>query len=121
QDVITGDRDDVTALPLVRAVREAAEPDLRPLQVGEDRDGPIGLVRRGPDQLEHPAVVLVVAVAEVQPGHVHARLDEPAHALRGGGGGTHGAYDLGAPCHCHQASLSPPWGFVWLLGVASTP
>jgi hypothetical protein len=41
-------------------------------------------------------VVGVVAVAEVQPGDVHAGTDEFPQVLGGAGGGTQGADDLGA-------------------------
>ena len=58
------------------------------------------------DQPVDRLVVGVAAVAEVEPRHVHAGLDETADALRGRGGGTESADDLRAACHAHQASLS---------------
>ena len=106
EDVVAGDGDQVTGAPLVRPVGELAEPDLRPLQVGEDGDGAAGLLGGVAHEVVHLLVVLVAAVAEVQSGHVHARLDQAEHALGGSGGGPHGADDLYAACHSHQASLS---------------
>ena len=81
------------------ALGEAAEPDLRALQVDEHADAAPGLV----GGLADPAVRLLVlgvgAVAEVQPGDVHAGVDEAADGLVGRGGGAEGADDLGATVH----------------------
>jgi hypothetical protein len=88
-------------VPLDRsgAGREAAEADLRALQVGEDADGVSLGVRGVADHVVDPLVVLAVAVAEVQPGDVHARLDELAYPVGGGGGRTQRADDLCASTH----------------------
>ena len=65
-------------LELDRAVGERLEPDLRALEVGEDADA----VAAGVGGLAHQAVglgvVLVGAVAHVQPGDVHPGVHELA-------------------------------------------
>ena len=79
--VLDGDADLAAGGPDDRAVGERAEPDLRALQVGQDGDGPAGAVGGLPDPLVGGRVVLVGAVAEVQPGHVHPGLDEGGDLL----------------------------------------
>src|SRR5664279_3336961 len=71
-DVLDRDSDLLPGRPVVRPVLEPAEPDLRPLQVGQDGQRLV----RGPRGLPQPVVdrlmVGVVAVREVQPRDVHA-------------------------------------------------
>ena len=80
---------------------------LGPWQVGQDRDGVTGAVRGLADQPVGGRVVGVGAVAEVQPGDVHARLDEGGDLLRGAGSGSEGADDLRAAGHDRNASGAP--------------
>ena len=51
-------------------------------------------------------VVLVAAVAHVEPGDVHAGVDELADPLRGADGRAEGADDLGST---HDLNPSEPW------------
>jgi hypothetical protein len=98
-DVLDGDAYPLTGTPVGRAVGEAAQPDLRPLEVGEDGDVAVGRLCGLAHLAEAPAVLGVLAVAEVQPGDVHAGLDERAYTLRRVRGRPEGADDLGATCH----------------------
>jgi hypothetical protein len=79
--VLGGDRDPVAGAPLDRAVGEPAEAHLRALQVGEQADRAAGPLGRRPHPLDRLLVFGVGAVAEVEPGHVHARLDQRRHPL----------------------------------------
>ena len=74
--------------------------DLGTLQVDQDPDGVTGLVAGLADLAVDLLVVGVLAVGEVQPGDVHARIDELADALGGGDCGAEGADDLGATHGC---------------------
>src|SRR5918995_463732 len=93
-DVPSRDREAGAGDELDRALLEAGGADLRTLQVDEDADRPPRRVARRADVLVHPLVVGVVAVAEVQPGDVHARAHELAEVLGGRRGGAEGADDL---------------------------
>jgi hypothetical protein len=97
--VVGGDGDGLAGGPDDRPGREGAEADLRTLQVDQDADPAAGLVRG----LADPAVGLLVlgvrAVAEVQPGDVHARVDEAADPFVGAGSRAKGADDLRAALH----------------------
>ena len=105
-DVLDGDPDPLAGRPLDRAVGEPAEPDLGALQVGQHGDVAPGQLG-GPAHLaEAPAVLLVLAVAEVEPGDVHARVDEGAQPLEAVGGRTQGADDLRAACHMTSVSAA---------------
>ena len=78
---------------------EGAEPDLRPLQVLEDRDG-AAEARLGPaDSPDHLGVLGVGAVREIEPGDVHARGHEAIERLHAGGRGPDRADDL-RMAHC---------------------
>ncbi len=57
-------------------VGEPSEPDLRALQVRQDGDIAAGGLSREANLVESASVLRMVAVAEVQAGDVHARLDE---------------------------------------------
>ena len=81
------------------AVGEPAQPDLGPLQVGEDADGASGRVGCGPNTLVVGFVVGVVAVAEVEPRDVHSGLDQRPDGVVGSGGRTQGTDDLSASIH----------------------
>ena len=75
-DVAGGDRPDLPAGQLDRAAGEPLQPDLRPLQVGQDPDAVAAGVRGLAHQAVVLGVVLVAAVAHVQPGHVHAGVHQ---------------------------------------------
>ena len=63
--------------------------------VQEDGDRLVGPQLAGlADALHHLAVHLVVAVREIQAGHVHARVDHLHERLRVPAGRAHGADDL---------------------------
>ena len=97
--VLDGDPDALAGRPLDRAVGEAAEPDLRALQVGQHGDVAAGGLGRPANLVEAAAVLGVLAVAEVQPGDVHAGLDERAGSLGVSVDGPKRADDLGATHH----------------------
>ena len=90
-------------LQRARAGREAAQPDLRPLQVREDPDGVALGVRARADHVVHPLVVFAVAMAEVQARDVHAGLDQLADPVRGGRGRPERTDDLCASTHVRGA------------------
>lgn len=98
-DVLDGDPHRLAVLPDGRAVGETTEPDFRSLQVGEDADGVPGAVRRHPDPLVIGLVIGVVTVAEIEPGDVHAGLDEFADRLLRGGRRSQRTDDLSASTH----------------------
>ena len=102
RDVAGGDREPRALVEHVAAVGEGVQPDLRALEVGEDADPVPGGVRRLADQPVAALVVGVAAVAHVEPGDVHAGVDQLADLLRGRGGGAEGADDLGST---HAPSL----------------
>ena len=101
--VARGDGPLLALLELDRAVGEPLEPDLRALEVGEDPDAVPALV----GGLAHePVVVLVVgvaAVAHVEPGDVHAGVDELADLLGSPDRWAEGADDLGST---HPSTLA---------------
>src|SRR5690606_35380506 len=77
-----------------------AEPDLRALQIHEDRDGSPRVLCGA----THVRVVVVVdgvvAVAEVQSRDVHPRIDEGPHGLIRRGRGSECGDDLGTSQSC---------------------
>ena len=80
------------------------------LQVGQDRHGPPGGLRRLAYQVVDLLVVGVAAVAEVQPRHVHPGLHQAADALRRRGGRSESTDDLRAPSHpLRLVSPAHPW------------
>jgi hypothetical protein len=83
----------------VGPVGEPAQPDLRPLQVGQDPDGPTRRLSRIPDVPVDLLVVGMGAVAEIQPGNIHAGVHEATDALGTGGGRAKGTNDLRTACH----------------------
>src|SRR5262249_14654751 len=98
-----------------RPAFERPEPDLRALQVLQDRDRPADPRLHRPDALDGLAVLDVGPVGEVEPGHVHAGpghlLDDPLGDRRR----PQGADDLGEPLRGHGADPGATTGF------ASTP
>src|SRR5262249_26001316 len=81
---------------LHRPLLERPHADLRALEVLQDADRAAALVRLGAHRAQRREVRVVVAVREVQSGHVHARVDEPADDVGRPGRGPERAYDLGA-------------------------
>ncbi len=96
---LDGDGDPLAGGPDDWPVGEAAEADLGPLQVGECRDVAACGIRGTADFVESPAVLAVLAVTEVQPGHVHAGLDEGPQPFWRVRGWAEGAHDLRLPRH----------------------
>jgi len=64
-----------------RPVGEVAEADLRPLQVGQDADGPAGYIAPGPYPLVRRQMIGLGPVAHVEPGDVHAGADQRGDLL----------------------------------------
>jgi hypothetical protein len=81
---------------LDRAVGEIAEPELRALQIGENADRPSGLRFDAPDFLEQHTLLVVAAMAEIQPENVHSGLEQRAQPVAAGARRTDGRNDLGA-------------------------
>ena len=75
-------------------VGEIRGPDLGAAEVLEDRDRAPELLLDLADPLEDLEVTLVVAVAEVQPAHVHSGLDQLAQRLERRARGTDRGHDL---------------------------
>ena len=98
-DVFDGDPHPFASRPHDGAVREPSEPDLRALQVCQRRHIPPRRVGGCPHGMKPCGVIDVFAVAEVESGYVHARLDQGTGAFRRIGGGTEGTDDLGATSH----------------------
>ena len=97
--IIDGDADGFTVGPEGRAILEPAEADLGALQVGQDADGVSGQVGGGAYALVTGLVIGVVAVAEVQPCHVHPGLHQGPEGLVAGGGRAKRTDDLSASIH----------------------
>ncbi len=96
-EVPRGD-DDLVALDQARAALDLAGPDLRPLQVLHHGHVAPELLGRGAHDLGVVQVHVVVAVAEVEPGHVYPDPDQGLYALPRGGRGPERRDDLG-PAH----------------------
>ena len=69
------------ARELDRAVAEGADPELRPLQVDDDRDRPLGLGLDRAHRLVALRLVGVAAVREIEPEGVGAGLEQAADLL----------------------------------------
>jgi hypothetical protein len=70
--------------------------DLAALGVHHDGDGEALLLVEAPDGADGGPMPLPVAVAHVEPGHVHPADGERLELVRARGGGAHGADELGA-------------------------
>ena len=81
---------------LDRAVREIAEPKFRALQIGENTDRPSALRFDAPDLLEQRALLVVAAMAEIQPENIDPGLEQRAQPLAAGARRTYGRDDLDA-------------------------
>ena len=97
-------RDEPHLVPLREAQRlrpDVAHADLRPAEILHDRHA----VAHAPYDLVNGAVLLVCAVGEVEPRHVHPRLDETADRLLVARGRPDRADDL-RPSHRPFSSRS---------------
>ncbi len=94
-------------LQLHRSLGEGAQAQLGALQVHQDRDRVLVFLFERAELIDPLAVILVLAVAEVQPEDVGAGLEQGAQALVGRRGGARGGDDLGETVAVHGPSLLP--------------
>ncbi len=73
--------------------------DLRPGEVGEHSDGPASVGRHRSDASEYRQVLVERAVAQVQPHHVRAGVDQLSERLGGVTRRSDGGHDLRSPGH----------------------
>src|SRR5689334_1808445 len=85
------------------AARELADAQLRPLQINQHAERVGDLAFDLAHQLIALAMILVGTVAEIEPEHIGASLDQRANRLRGAGGGPQGGQDL-------RFAISSHWG-----------
>ena len=97
--LLDGDANRLAVGPERFSVGESAQADLRSLQVGQYSDGTAGGFRGATYPPIGGLVVGIVAVAEVQAGDIHSRLDQGFHHVVGAGGRAEGTDDLAAPRH----------------------
>ena len=98
---VAGRRIEIEAEPVAggeldRAVGEIAEPQLRTLQIGENADRPSGLRLDAADVLEQRALLVVAAMAEIQPENVDPGVEQRAQPLAAGARRADRRDDLGA-------------------------
>jgi hypothetical protein len=76
-----GSRADGHLLPFLEPHRggQVADPQLRPLKVGDQRQRPTARLLRRPHRRRPGCVLVLRAMREVEPRYVHARLDEVGH------------------------------------------
>ena len=98
-NVFGGDRELSAGSQCDRPAGEPAKPDLRALQVDHDADSSAAGVGCRTHQLVDLLVIVVRAMAEVQPCDVHARIDESSNGLRRVGRRPQSADDLCAATH----------------------
>src|SRR5690606_31817634 len=84
-------------LQLDRTSREAADPEFGSLDVLEYGHIAPRLLRRPPDPFEPATMGGVVAMGEIESGHVHARLHQATSRFVGLDGGPQSGHDLGSP------------------------
>ena len=87
--------DAVAGLDFHRAALHLAEADFGALQVLQQAHGRAQVLVEPPHEADDGQVVVVAAVREVEPEHVHALPNQGAQALVGVGGGAHGGHNLG--------------------------
>src|SRR5690606_28598678 len=112
-DVLDRDLEDVAGGEDVGTVGERREPDLRALQVGEDRDGASRLLGRAAHIREVVVVDGVVAVAQIESRDIESRVDQIPDGLLGRGRRPEGRDDLGSSHRnaFRTAGHACPW--VW--------
>jgi len=81
------------------AVGHGADAHLGSSEVLEHGDGRIQPFREGANPGDDRPVLGVIAVGEVEPGHVHPGFDERLQGSLGRRGGTNGAHDLRLALH----------------------
>ena len=86
----------LAGLQLRRPLREGAHAQLGALQVGHHADGAAGLDLDLAQDGHADRVILGAAVAEVQPEHVHAGMEQAAEGVAVAAGRTQRGDDLGA-------------------------
>ena len=102
-DLVAGVEDD--------RLRQLADAQLRPLQVGDERDRAAGLGGDLPHEPGPLGVVLVRAVREVEADGVDARLDQRAQALPRVGGRSERRHDLRPAVDRHTAQSTNGAGY----------
>jgi hypothetical protein len=73
--------DDLLPLAQLQRLGEMANPQLRTLEIGDERDRMAAHRLRSLDEARPLRVLILRAVREVEPGHVHPGLDESRYAL----------------------------------------
>src|SRR5256885_13302750 len=91
---------------LLKGAFDGPGPDLWTLEVAEEGDWPAHRLRRFPDVRRRRAMRVRIAMREVQPGDVHARLDHGAHHLRRDARRSDRAHDPRAPDLAHWYFLT---------------
>ncbi len=81
---------------------ESAQPQLGPLQVEQHADGPAELRLEPADGVEPARMVMLRAVAEVEPEHIHTAFEQGTNGRLVGGGGAQRGHDLRAACTSHH-------------------
>ena len=99
----------LAGLQLHAPAGEIADAQLRALHVGENADRPVEAVLELADHGEARGVILMRAVAEVEPEHVGAGLEQPRQHLRRGARGAEGGDDLRASAAAQSWVWWPPW------------
>ncbi len=87
-----------------RTFGKAADPDLRPLQVGENGDGPAAFLLQLADDLIARRMVRMVAVAEIEAEYIRPRKMHGLDRFRIGAGRAEGGYNLGLTLSSHSVS-----------------
>ena len=82
---------------LHRPVRERANPDLGAGEVLQDRDRDRQRLGEAPEPLDGLQVLRRGSMREVEPGHVHPRLEERPQRVLSKGGGANRGDDLRPP------------------------
>jgi len=75
-----GSDDDLLSSDQGAGMGQVAHPELRALEVGDERERAAGVVRRRSEQIRSGPVLLVTAVREVQPRPVHAGRNQVRRA-----------------------------------------
>ena len=97
--VVDGDAHRLAVGPICGSPGEPPEPDLRTLQIGKDADRSPGDVGCRANPLVAGLVIRILAVAEIEPRHVHASLNQRPDNVVFTGRRTESADDLSASSH----------------------
>ena len=101
-DVLHGDANGLAGRPVGLVLGEAAEADLRALQVGQDADRLPGFRRGVADPLVILLMISVFSVGKVQARDIHARVDQSANRILIGHSWAERTHDF-----CSSAHSSP--------------